>query len=64
MSFILSVIGVVLILEGIPYFASPSKVKDWGLMMQEVEPRILRLMGFVAMCVGLVILYVVKSYLR
>jgi uncharacterized protein YjeT (DUF2065 family) len=61
MSFILSVIGVVLIVEGIPYFAFPGKVKDWALMLQEIPERGMRIIGLIAMATGLFILYMVKS---
>jgi uncharacterized protein YjeT (DUF2065 family) len=61
MGFILSVIGVVLIVEGIPYFAFPGKVKDWALMLQEIPERGMRIIGLIAMATGLFILYMVKS---
>ena len=60
MVFILSVIGVVLIIEGIPYFAFPGKVKGWAMMMQEVPEKSLRLLGIVAMLTGLLFLYTVR----
>jgi uncharacterized protein YjeT (DUF2065 family) len=61
MGFILSVIGVVLILEGLPYFAFPGKVKDWALMLQEIPERGMRIIGLIAMATGLFILYMVRS---
>jgi uncharacterized protein YjeT (DUF2065 family) len=62
MGFVFSVLGVVLIVEGIPYFAFPRKVKVWALVLQEIPETTLRLMGLVSMAVGLIVLYMVSSY--
>ncbi len=61
MAFILSVLGVVLILEGIPYFAFPGKVKQWALMLQEVPTGTLRIIGLISMAAGLIFLFMVNS---
>ncbi|MFQ5587127.1 MAG: DUF2065 domain-containing protein, partial [Thermodesulfobacteriota bacterium] len=52
MTFILSVLGVVLIIEGLPYFAFPMKVKEWSHSIGKVPDRSLRIIGFVAMMMG------------
>ncbi|MFQ5329552.1 MAG: DUF2065 domain-containing protein [Thermodesulfobacteriota bacterium] len=62
MTFLLSVIGVVLIIEGLPYFAFPVKVKEWSLSIREVPDRSLRLLGFLAMMAGLITVYFGKRY--
>lgn len=54
---LLSILGAVLILEGIPYFAFPKKAKDWATSIQSVPESTLRIMGLVAMASGLVLLY-------
>lgn len=58
-SFILSILGVLLVIEGIPYFGFPGKVKEWALAIQEVPDRSLRILGLVIMAAGLIILYAV-----
>ena len=63
MAFLLTVLAVLLIIEGIPYFAAPSKVKEWAMTLQEIPERRLRLMGLISMLAGLVALYVIKRYL-
>ncbi len=63
MAFILSVLGAILVIEGIPYFAFPARVKEWALLIQEVSDRNLRVMGIFSMAAGLVILYIVRTYL-
>lgn len=60
MGLLLTILGALLILEGLPYFAFPRKAKEWALMLQEVPDRGLRLMGIFAMAVGLIILYLVR----
>ena len=61
MVFILSVLGVVLVLEGIPYFALPGRLKQWALVMQDIPDSTLRIMGFVSMLGGLMLLLAVRS---
>ena len=60
MAFFWSVLGVVLILEGIPYFAFPRRVKQWALILQEIPERTLRVMGLLSMMAGLLLLYVAR----
>ncbi len=63
MAFILSVLGVVLVIEGAPYFAFPAKIRERGQRPVDIPDKSLRLMGLASMVVGLVILYIVKSFL-
>lgn len=62
MVFLLTVLAVLLVIEGIPYFAAPSKVKEWAMTLQEIPERTLRIMGFISMAAGLVALYFIKRY--
>ena len=62
MDFIIVVIAVVFIVEGIPYLAMPKKVKRWSMTIQEVPDKYLRLIGFACMVLGLVALYLVKTF--
>ena len=64
MAFLLTVLAVLLVIEGIPYFAAPSKVKAWAMTLQEIPDRTLRVMGFISMLAGLVALYLIKHYLE
>ena len=60
MKLLLCLIGLVLIVEGLPYFASPGKMKKWMEKVQEIPDYRLRVMGFAAMCIGLVMAYLFK----
>lgn len=57
MKLLLCLIGLLLVVEGIPYFAFPDKMKNWMKMIQEVPDSQLRVLGFVSMCAGLLITY-------
>jgi uncharacterized protein YjeT (DUF2065 family) len=50
-------LGLLLIVEGLPYFAFPDRMKHWMSMIQGMEDAHLRVAGFVAMAIGLVIVY-------
>ena len=61
MDFFLSVIGMVMIIEGLPYFAFPDSLKSYMLKIQEVPGNTLRIMGFVFMLAGLGLVYLGKG---
>ena len=61
MKLLFCLLGLVLVIEGIPYFAFPDKMKIWMKKIQEVPDPHLRVMGFVLMCIGLVIAYLFKE---
>jgi len=61
MKFFLTVIGLVLVVEGLPYFAFPEKMQEIMAQIQEMEPSQLRIMGFISMIIGLVICYLVQK---
>ncbi len=60
MKFFLLVIGVVLILEGMPYFVAPDKMKEWLLTLREMDSGSLRKFGLTAMIAGLIICWIVQ----
>jgi hypothetical protein len=60
--FIVVVIAVVFIIEGIPYLAMPAKVKRWSMAIQEIPDRHLRVVGMICMALGLAALYLVKVF--
>jgi hypothetical protein len=60
MDFFLCVIGMVMIVEGLPYFAFPDKMKDWIQKILELPEGSLRRFGFVLMGIGLFLIYMGK----
>ena len=59
-NYFLSVLGLLLIIEGLPYFVFPEKVKNFFSRIYSVPDLQLRLYGLVAMITGLLVLYFVR----
>lgn len=57
MDFFLCVVGMVMILEGFPYFAFPEKMKIWVQKVLEMPDGTLRKFGFILMVTGLWFVY-------
>jgi uncharacterized protein len=55
--FFLCVIGMVMIVEGLPYFAFPDKMKATVQMILTLDTAILRRFGFFLMILGLGLVY-------
>jgi uncharacterized protein len=49
---------MVMIVEGLPYFAFPEKMKDWLLKLVEVPDTSLRKLGFALMLAGLLLVQI------
>jgi uncharacterized protein YjeT (DUF2065 family) len=60
MKFLLCLVGLVLVLEGIPYFAFPEKMKKWMNKIQEIPDYQLRIMGLISMALGLLMAYLFR----
>ncbi|HDM79456.1 MAG TPA: DUF2065 domain-containing protein [Deltaproteobacteria bacterium] len=58
MKYFLSVIGMVMIVEGLPYFAFPDQIKNFLTKISEIPSNQLRMMGFFLMLIGLGVLYI------
>jgi len=52
---------MVLVIEGIPYFAFPEKAKSYLLKLQELSDGVLRTLGLSAILIGLVLVYFGRS---
>ncbi len=57
MKFFLCVMGMVMIVEGLPYFAFPSRMKQMVQMITGLDDTSLRRFGFILMLAGLVVVY-------
>ena len=64
MDFFLCVIGMVMIVEGLPYFIFPLKMKTWVLMVAEMPEGSLRRVGLALMILGLGLVYMGKRRLK
>jgi len=57
MSYFMSVVGVVLIFEGIPWFLSPARTKKLLAQIHALSDDMLRIMGLLAMLAGLTLVW-------
>jgi uncharacterized protein len=60
MKLLFCLLGLVLIVEGLPYLACPDKMKKWLQQVQQVPDNQLRAIGFLAMCLGLLLTYLFR----
>jgi uncharacterized protein YjeT (DUF2065 family) len=57
MEFILCVVGMLMIIEGLPYFAFPEKMKFWIQKILVTPEGALRRLGLVLMSIGLLLVF-------
>jgi uncharacterized protein len=60
MDYFLCVLGMVMIIEGLPYFAFPERMKAWVAKILEMPDAWLRRFGLVLMFTGLWLVYLGK----
>ena len=60
MEFFLCVLGMVMVIEGIPYFGFPEKMKTMMRLVQEQENQTLRIMGAILIVLGLLVVYLAR----
>ncbi len=53
----LCVLGLIFIIEGLPYFVFPEKLKIYLRKITTMPDSTLRFMGITAMIIGLILLY-------
>ncbi|MBW2466253.1 MAG: DUF2065 domain-containing protein [Deltaproteobacteria bacterium] len=58
MKLLFALIGLVFILEGLPYLTFPEAMKKWLLQLTEMNPSQLRIIGLLAVGTGLLICYI------
>ncbi len=59
MKLLFALIGLVFILEGLPYLTFPEAMQRWLRQLIQMKPAQLRMVGFAAVGIGLFICYVV-----
>lgn len=57
MKYFLCVLGMVFVIEGLPYFTFPRRIKTYLLRLTEVPDTTLRILGSVAVTLGLLLVY-------
>jgi len=56
MKFFITLVGLILVLEGLPYFAAPEAMQRWLRQLIQMPPLQLRIVGLIAMVFGFGIL--------
>jgi uncharacterized protein len=64
MEYFLCVLGMVMVLEGLPYFGFPDKMKQFMKTVLEQDDATLRIMGSVLMISGLFLIFLAKKSLE
>lgn len=62
MKLLILLIGMVLIIEGLPYVAAPEAMQEWLKKLSVIPTQQLRIVGLIAMSLGLLICWVVQNY--
>ena len=58
---IILIIGSIMVIEGLPYFLFPEKIKMYLMQIQQLDSKVLRILGLVFIILGLALVYMVKS---
>ncbi|MBF0382390.1 MAG: DUF2065 domain-containing protein [Magnetococcales bacterium] len=57
----LTAVGLLLMLEGVPYFLAPGKMRVWVIQIAKLPDNTLRKTGFIMMMLGLFVVYLVRT---
>ena len=60
MKTLITLIGLVLIFEGLPYVAAPEAMQQWLRQLSEAHPEKLRGMGLFAWAMGLLLCFIAQ----
>ena len=60
MEYLLTLIGIVLILEGLPYLTFPEAMQKWLTQLAQMAPGQLRIMGLLAVGIGLLVCFLTQ----
>ena len=57
----LLLIGMVMVLEGLPYAAAPEMMQNWLKKLVEMPPKELRIFGIVSVVSGLILCWIIQT---
>jgi uncharacterized protein len=58
MKYFLCVLGMIFVVEGLPYFTYPGQIKSYLRKLTEVPDQKLRILGALAVTFGLFLVYI------
>ncbi|MCL7489521.1 MAG: DUF2065 domain-containing protein [Desulfobulbaceae bacterium] len=62
MKLFIILVGLVLVLEGLPYVAFPEAMRRWLLQLTQLPPAQLRSVGLISMALGFAILILARQF--
>ncbi len=62
MKLFITLLGLILVLEGLPYVAFPEAMQRWLLHLAQLPPAQLRSIGLISMASGFAILIFARSF--
>ena len=57
MKYFICVLGMLFVIEGLPYFTFPAQIKTYLFKLVEVPDTTLRILGAAAVIIGLLLVY-------
>lgn len=60
MKILFLLVGMVMVLEGIPYVAFPESMREWLRKISEMQAEHLRILGLLSMSAGLLVCWFVQ----
>jgi len=57
LDFFLCAVGIIFIIEGLPYFVFPEKLKEYLVKISAMPESTLRFIGITAIIIGMILLY-------
>ena len=64
MNLLVIALGLMMVLEGIPYFCFPNQLKQLARKLPDIENSVLRMIGLGVMLLGLGLVYLGKYILN
>lgn len=61
MKLMILLVGMVLIVEGLPYAAAPESMREWLARLSQLSAKTLRGLGIAAMISGFLICWIVQK---
>lgn len=58
---VLIILGSIMIIEALPLFISPNKMKEYYRRIAETDPNTLRIIALIMIITGLVIVFLVRT---
>lgn len=61
MKYFICVLGLALVIEGLPYFAFPGKIKEFLAKIPQIQDTTLRIFGLATIMLGLLLIYISRE---